>query len=169
MSRVRTAFRPLETTSSFESVGLRRAATSVPSMASYSHDSYAHERMQLLSRLEQRWSPSGQSASRGQRSSCVAPVPRKNYAANSSRPSSSGSLVEDEMACVELRGIFGSFDATPSLGSRSSSASSDSTGPLMAIDEMELFPLEEIIVPRASPIPRSGNPMPLNASFGAAF
>ncbi|KAJ2821345.1 hypothetical protein IWW50_004674 [Coemansia erecta] len=173
--RVRTAFRPLETTSSFEShegVGLRRAATSVPSLSSYSgspSDPYAQERLQLLSRLEQRWCPSQASVTLTQRGNCFAPVPRRNHLSSSpsSRPTSSSSLVEDDLASVELRGILGSFDSAPSPNSRSSSASSMS---FMPIDhEMDLFPLEEIVVRKASPITRSGNPMPLNASFGSEF
>ncbi|KAJ2451867.1 hypothetical protein EV183_003329 [Coemansia sp. RSA 2336] len=152
-TRVRTAFRPLER----ESSGLRRA-TSVP------HGAYEQERLELLSRLEQRWSSSKPFAG-CPGNSCVAPVPRRTY----SRPSSSSSQVED-MACMELRGILGSMEGATSPGSRSSSASSASTGPFLAMEqEMDLFPLEEIVVPGPSPITRSGNPMPLDAGFGAAF
>ncbi|KAJ2809331.1 hypothetical protein H4R20_000234 [Coemansia guatemalensis] len=176
-TRVRTAFRPLETTASFdakESVELRRAATSVPSMYYGSNDACAPERLQLLSRLEQRWCSFQPLKTCSKRSDCVAPVPRRQYSYSSSdsRPTSSGSLVEDDLACMELRGIFGHGDAAAASASRSSSASSSSTftGPGVSMDhEMGLFPLEEIIVRAPSPISRSGNPMPLDAGFGAAF
>ncbi|KAJ2847717.1 hypothetical protein IWW36_003713 [Coemansia brasiliensis] len=169
-SRVRTAFRPLEKNVSQESTGIRRAATSVPSLSYVGGTDYAQERLELLSRLEQRWC-SSKPFDCCPGSSCVAPVPRRTYSSSSnSRPSSSGSLVEDDLACMELRGILGNIEGVASPGSRSSSASSASTGPFLAMDqEMDLFPLEEIVVPGPSPITRSGNPMPLDAGFGAAF
>ncbi|KAJ2355324.1 hypothetical protein H4S01_006926, partial [Coemansia sp. RSA 2610] len=152
-------FRPLETMG-FE--GLRRAATSAPAFG----EAYAEERLQLLSRLEQRWS-GGRPESGGARSTCVAPVPRRNYSAGASRPSSSGSLVDDDLASLELRGIF-SVDGAASPASRSSSATSACSAP-PADHDLDLFPLEEIVVPTLSPITRSANPMPLDAGFGAPF
>ncbi|KAJ2156951.1 hypothetical protein GGF46_004845 [Coemansia sp. RSA 552] len=177
--RVRTAFRPLETTASFEaheSVSLRRAATSVPSFSYYGGDGCAPERLQLLSRLEQRWCPSRPSSTCNQRAACAAPVPLRQYApsaSGSSRPSSSSSLVEEEsLACMELRGILGYLDENVPASSRSSSASSSThSAQLMPLPDHEvgLFPLEEIVVGPCSPITRSANPMPLDAGFGAAF
>ncbi|KAJ1999152.1 hypothetical protein GGI04_004696 [Coemansia thaxteri] len=140
-------------------------------------DLYGQERLQLLSRLEQRWCPSRPATcGPGSGSTCVAPVPRRSYTAgggHSSRPassSSSSSPFDEGAAWLELRGIFGhgeevtlsrSSSATLSpYGRRSVSASS--------VDhEMVFFPLEEIVVSSQSPISRSGNPMPLDLGFGA--
>ncbi|KAI8321941.1 hypothetical protein GQ54DRAFT_311377 [Martensiomyces pterosporus] len=173
-ARVPTAFRPLETTRSFES-SPRRATTTVPSLYG---DSYDHERLQLLSRLEQRWCPSRPATCRP-RSDCVAPVPRRCFVpcgGSSSRPASSSSVasspVDDDAACMELRGIFGHADTVPSA-SRSSSATSSmyasSSADETAGSDYGFFPLEEIIVRSCSPISRSGNPMPLDAGFGASY
>ncbi|KAJ1731691.1 hypothetical protein LPJ61_002409 [Coemansia biformis] len=176
-SRVRTAFRPLEMSSSFDScdgMPMRRAATSVPSLSHHHSDSYGPERFELLSRLEQRWCVSLPSSKSGAFSSCcVAPVPRRNYSPSNSgsRPTSASSLVDDDLACLELRGILGHADSGAASPSRSSSASSSTctSAPFMAMDhELVLHPLEEIVVRSGSPILRSGNPMPLDAGFGAA-
>ncbi|KAJ1966215.1 hypothetical protein GGI12_000237 [Dipsacomyces acuminosporus] len=177
--RVPTAFRPLETTNAAVVDSPRRATTTVPQ--SYG-DSYDIERLQLLSRLEQRWCPSRPATCRP-RSDCVAPVPRRCFVAcngqGGGRPTSSTSLVssspvDEDAACMELRGIFGHADFAPSA-SRSSSATSSVYAASTASDDAAnssdygLFPLEEIIVRSCSPISRSGNPMPLDAGFGTTY
>ncbi|KAJ2779310.1 hypothetical protein H4R18_004081 [Coemansia javaensis] len=183
--RVRTAFRPLELSQSpFEAadaVALRRAATSAPSAAHYYAAGdlyYAPERLELLSRLEQRWCAPQQSLSKSSShcaAGCVAPVPRRHYSqsSTSSRPSSSGSFVSDDAASLELRGILGHADGPAASPSRSSSASSATyTAPyssLASADHDTFHPLEEIVVRSGSPIPRPGNPMPLDVGFGAAM
>ncbi|KAJ1812063.1 hypothetical protein LPJ56_004043 [Coemansia sp. RSA 2599] len=176
-SRVPTAFRPLETTSSFAAVEApvpRRTATALP--ASYHSDSfydaYAQERLQLLSRLEQRWYPV-RASSCSPRSDCVAPVPRRSYAPSftSSRPSSSSSsfssaalepLVAEDAACMELRGIL-CFDKHLPATSRASSASSSHYG---EHDSNGLQQLEEIVIYSNTPPARSNNPMPMDSGFG---
>ncbi|KAJ1731643.1 hypothetical protein H4S06_006923 [Coemansia sp. BCRC 34490] len=186
--RVPTAFRPLETTSSVFDVPstMRRAATAVPSHYS-SNEFFAQERLMRLSRLEKRWCAS-QGFGGSLRSDCAAPVPRRCYAPSScsssgslSRPSSSdmvpASPVDENDACKELRGIFGysdhSLPLTSTMRSPSSSSSSASSAHRMSslsVDgDFGFFPLEEIIVRPGSPISRSGNPMPLDAGFGANF
>ncbi|KAJ1672186.1 hypothetical protein GGF44_002995 [Coemansia sp. RSA 1694] len=162
--RVPTAFRPLETTFSFDSEPiLRRATTSVPSM-SYE----APERLELLSRLEQRWCPSRPATCGPARSSsCVAPVPRRSFG---SRPASSSSVslssFDEDAACLELRGIFGHGEEVGS--SRSSSATLSPYGRRsVSPGDGGFFPLEEIVVNSHSPISRASNPMPLDLGFGA--
>ncbi|KAI9502314.1 hypothetical protein GGI25_006135 [Coemansia spiralis] len=167
-ARVPTAFRPLETASfDYEPMAVRRAATALPSHKS---DPHAQERLLLLSRLEQRWCAS-QGPTGCLRSDCAAPVPRRMYSSSSS--SSLGSRQSPELhmmesdACMELRGIFGySSDQLPLTGMRSPSSASSS---FSASDDCGFFPLEEIVVRADSPISRSGNPMPLDAGFGATF
>ncbi|KAJ1725763.1 hypothetical protein LPJ53_000024 [Coemansia erecta] len=177
--RVPTAFRPLETTSSFESPVPRRTATVQPSSSAssflcsdFSSESYAQERLQLLSRLEQRWYPARPNSC-NPRSDCVAPVPRKSFTSSSSfgsrPPSSSGTFVDDDAACLELRGIF-SCDKLTTPSSRSSSASSTASTFAMSYEsDSGLFPLEEIVIPPQTPPMRSMNTMPLNSGFGRAF
>ncbi|KAJ2863358.1 hypothetical protein GGH94_003674 [Coemansia aciculifera] len=172
--RVPTAFRPLETSFLFdEEPIMRRAATSVPLSMSYDgSDPYAPERLQLLSRLEQRWCPSRPATCGPPRSStCVAPVPRRSFG---SRPSSSSSVslssFDEDAACLELRGIFGHGEEVSS--SRSSSATLSPYGrrsvtPTSA--DGGFFPLEEIVVNSHSPISRASNPMPLDLGFGSAY
>ncbi|KAJ1951454.1 hypothetical protein FBU59_000144 [Linderina macrospora] len=155
--RVPTAFRPLETTASFESP--RRATTTVPSFyGDYSCD------FSVLSRLEERWCPSRPATCRP-RSDCVAPVPRRGFAPCRPSSSSSSSLVDDDAACMELRSIFGHADIEPS-SSRSSSLYAPS---VEGQSDPGFFPLEEIVVRSCSPISRSSNPMPMNEGFGASF
>ncbi|KAJ2763570.1 hypothetical protein IWQ56_004812 [Coemansia nantahalensis] len=178
--RVRTAFRPLEMTSPFDSIdamALRRAATSVPALSHHSVDPYAPERLQLLSRLEQRWCTSLPSSKSGACGDCFAPVPRRTYSPSNagSRPTSSSSLVEplveNDPASLELRGILGLADSGVASPSRSSSASSASSWNLSTspFHETMIHPLEEIVVRSGSPILRSGNPMPLDAGFGVVM
>ncbi|KAJ1879412.1 hypothetical protein LPJ57_002850 [Coemansia sp. RSA 486] len=180
-TRVPTAFRPLETTSSFAAVEVpvpRRTATALPASSSYYndsfYDSYAQERMQLLSRLEQRWYPV-RASSCSPRSDCVAPVPRRGFAPsfNASRPSSSSSsaalepLVAEDAACMELRGIL-CLDRHLQPTSRASSASSSFYGSQPS--EHELFgvqQLEEIVIFANTPPARSNNPMPMDSGFGS--
>ncbi|KAJ1642828.1 hypothetical protein LPJ64_005351 [Coemansia asiatica] len=181
-SRVPTAFRPLETTSSFAAVEApvpRRTATTLP--ASYdsdsSYDSYAQERLQLLSRLEQRWYPVRASSCSPRSSDCVAPVPRRSYAPSfsSSRPSSSSSsgaalepLVAEDAACMELRGIL-CLDKHPHATSRASSASSSFCGSQPGDHNLNgLQQLEEIVIYANSPPARSNNPMPMDSGFGSS-
>ncbi|KAJ2726427.1 hypothetical protein GGI07_000565 [Coemansia sp. Benny D115] len=163
--RVPTAFRPLETTSSmglFEAPVPRRTATAAPV------DRYAQERLQLLSRLEQRWYPARPSSC-APRSNCVAPVPTKSFVG--SRPMSASSsqsdVSEDDAACLELRGILGYVGQGPA-SSRSSSATSSFYAESVDSD-MGLFPLEEIVVCPHTPPMRSHNPVPLNSSFGGIY
>ncbi|KAJ1662982.1 hypothetical protein IW140_004708 [Coemansia sp. RSA 1813] len=186
--RVPTAFRPLETTSSVFDVPstVRRAATAVPSHYS-SNELFAQERLMRLSRLEKRWCAS-QGSGGCLRSDCAAPVPRRSYAPSSyssssgslTRPSSSDMLpaspVDDNDACKELRGIFGysdhSLPLSSSMRSPSSSSSHSSSHRMSSLSvdgDFGFFPLEEIIVRPGSPISRSGNPMPLDAGFGATY
>ncbi|KAJ2824026.1 hypothetical protein FBU31_004101 [Coemansia sp. 'formosensis'] len=170
--RVPTAFRPLETSFSYddEEPIMRRAATSVPcESGGYP---YAPERLELLSRLEQRWCPSRPATCGPARSkTCVAPVPRRSFG---SRPSSSSSVslssFDEDAACLELRGIFG-LGEDVSL-SRSSSATLSPYGRRSATPTSAdggFFPLEEIVVNSHSPISRASNPMPLDLGFGSVY
>lgn len=207
--RVPTAFRPLESEH-----GIRRAATSVPSFLSSYDDPYATERLELLSRLEQRWCPArpftcSESISKTENTASshygsdgyAAPVPRRSFVLNGNGSSSTlvsptgsvrqsmSSPVDEDAACLELRGIFGHCSSGDSVNrplSRSSSATLSQNGGIMAAvttgqsgarssvssmdhHDMGFFPLEEIVVSSGSPISRSGNPMPLDAGFGAVY
>ncbi|KAJ2855121.1 hypothetical protein GGI22_004253 [Coemansia erecta] len=183
--RVPTAFRPLETTASvFDAPSTtRRAATAAPSHYYSSNEFFAQERLMRLSRLEKRWCAS-QGAGGCMRSDCAAPVPRRSFAPSSysstSHSSSSDMLpaspIDENDACKELRGIFGYSDQSLPLSSSMRSPSSNSShssnnrmSSLSVDGDYGFFPLEEIIVRPGSPISRSGNPMPLDAGFGAAY
>ncbi|KAJ1893459.1 hypothetical protein LPJ66_005746 [Kickxella alabastrina] len=191
-ARVPTAFRPLETNKSFgvfEAPVPRRTATAAPSSIYYGTgssidtDSYAQERMQLLSRLEQRWYPVRPSTCNPCSSSdCAQPIPRRSYpssfsgmnSAGTSRPSSSSSQVDlfaaEDAACMELRGIFGNSEFTGSASRSSSANSSIMDVSSRSFDsDMGLFPLEEIIVCPQTPPMRSHNPVPLNTGFGRGY